>query len=211
MRRDRCDIRWQKPLANRVTPTRKDDHSFGRVRPKLPLLDVGMRLDGLSLDAEGHEATIIDRPCRVPSDLPCIAIWIGDIAAKAAMGWRVGLAQKRSSRPDETLHDQVDISLVGNVVSEGERPGSRLARTLYILVKTRICPSSQHEAVHLVEGDIVVLEDRSPTEAVGIELPRSCKRSNAESDDRNLLLHVPSPMVRPSVVASDVRGLGPSP
>ncbi len=52
---------------------------------------------------------------------------------------------------------------------------------------------AEHEAVHLVEDDLLILEHRRPAEALDIEAARAREIGDAEGDDGNLLLHVTHP------------------
>src|SRR4051794_24577441 len=70
-----------------------------------------------------------------------------------------------------------------------ECAGAQQPATGHVLLQRRLAPGAEHEPVHLIEDDLVVLEHRGPAETIDIEAPRPRQVISAKGDDRNLLLH----------------------
>src|SRR5690554_3846387 len=112
-----------------------------------------------------------DGPGGVPGNFPNMLVGIGDIAAKAAVGRAVGKTQEPSPGREEALHQRLHLFLVDEVVGEGESTGARKAPAVHVGLERVLQESPEEEAVHLVEDDLLVLEDRPPAEALLIKAP----------------------------------------
>jgi hypothetical protein len=118
-----------------------------------------------------------------------MAIGIGDVAAKAAMGRRIGRTQQRAAELHETVERRLHRLPGRDVVGEREGARSRGGRASRIPGQRRGEPGAEHQAVHLIEDDVGNLEYRLPAEALGIEAARARQVGDAERDHGDLLLH----------------------
>ena len=124
-----------------------------------------------------------------------MVVGIGQVSAKAAVRRRVGLPEQPPAGRDQAIDHGLDLVLAVDVV--GQREGARSCQSgpPYVGLQGTLQPGAEHEAVHLVEDDLLVLEDRLPAEAFGVEPARSGQVRDAESDDGNLLLHGSRPFL----------------
>jgi hypothetical protein len=113
---------------------------------------------------------------------------IGDVAAEAAMRWRIGRPQNLTAELRQSVDRRLDLILGCNVVRDRERTGAQRGAS-HVGFEFLGQPGAQHQPVHLIEDDILVLKDRFPTEALFVEAARTREIGNAERDDGDLLLH----------------------
>src|SRR3546814_2894268 len=100
-----------RPWSDRIAAMRSVNHALlQQGRPRFTSRIESIR-DDLGLRAEAHVALGIDGPGGIPGDLPGMVVGVSDIAAEAAMGWRVRRAQHaRSEEHTSELQSLMRIS-----------------------------------------------------------------------------------------------------
>src|SRR5690606_3645753 len=143
-----------------------------------------------ALEAESHHSLFIDGPCRIPCDFPGVVVGVGHVAAEASVRRRVSFPDYAPACLYQLLHDGDDVVLCGNVMGQRECTGHRKPCAAHILFKGRLAECAENETVHLVEDDLLILEDRRPTKAFHIKPAGAGQVGDAKRNDGNLLLHV---------------------
>ena len=145
-----------------------------------------------TLNRKPDMAIFIDRPVRIPRYLPSVIIRISHISSKTAMGRSICRSDDTSARLDELVDHAYYLRLAGNIVRQ--RKGARRGKTgsVHIFFKRRLLERAKHEAVHLIEDDFLILEDRRPAKAPNIKPTGPREIANAKCNDRNLVLHIQS-------------------
>src|SRR4051812_30971331 len=84
---------------------------------------------------------------------------VGDISTKSTVRRRIAVSQNLSARADQSFDHDPHIALQGWLE-----------------------PCSQHQAVHLIENDLLVFEYRAPAKAIDVEPARASQIDDAQSD-----------------------------
>src|SRR5262249_22316751 len=104
-----------------------------------------------------------------PGDLPGVVVGIGDVASKAAVGRRIPHAQDPTAEARQPVDDGLNLFPRGDIVRQSEGAGAREAGSAHVAFQCACEPGSEDKAVHLIEDDLRVLEDRLPAETLDIE------------------------------------------
>jgi len=102
---------------------------------------------------------------------------------------RRGVEQDAAAVSRQAVEHRLHVFLVRDVMRDREGAG-RHQLALHVALQLFCQPGAEHEAVHLIEDDVGLLEDRLPAEAVGIEAARPRDVGHGESDTGDLLLHL---------------------
>jgi hypothetical protein len=124
---------------------------------------------GQMLCPEGHMAAIVNHPRWVPDYLPGMVVWVSDIASISTVRWRIAVAENSPTGSSEPFNETVYVVSRHYIVGKTESAGRNEAGSLHVLLKFASNPSAQHEAIHLIQNNLVVVEDRFPTETINVE------------------------------------------
>lgn len=143
-----------------------------------------------TVQAESHHSQSINGPRRIPGDFPGMVVGVGHVAAEAPVRRCVSFPDHSSACFYQLLHDGDDVVLGGHIVGQRECTGHRKPRAAHILFKGRLAECAENETVHLVEDDLLILENRCPAKPLHIKPAGAGEIGDAKRDDGNLLLHI---------------------
>jgi hypothetical protein len=70
------------------------------------------------LQAEPHQPAIVNRPSRVPCDLPSMIVGVGDISTKSTVRRRVAVSQELSACVSQSFNHDLHIALSGDIMCQ---------------------------------------------------------------------------------------------
>jgi hypothetical protein len=98
-----------------------------------------------------------------------VIIGVSHVTSEAAMGWGFPVTQDAAARCGKAVEDQLDLTFRCDVVGESEGAWTEQTAALHVGFQPALKPRSKNEAIHLIEGNLAVVEDWRPAEAICIE------------------------------------------